>query len=164
MTWKHFIKAPKIFGDVCTCDEKFTTQTLNYTLKRKCGGKGERERKRCNLWGPRRVSETAINYVRAEATGIRVASLFKLRATFVSPIVTESLLLLCHRSARSLAKKGDKNSLRCKNADRNITERYSPKIINASCTFIRSSDILTLFFLTWVTWPLQSTKDHYRRC
>lgn len=95
--------------------------------------------------------ETAINYVRAEAataTGIRVAGLFKLRATFVSPIVTESLLLLCHRSARSLAKKEDKNSLRCRNADRDITERHSLKIINASCTFIRSLDILTLFLLT----------------
>lgn len=36
------------------------------------------------------MSETAINYVCAEAPGIRVAGLLKLKGTFVSPIVAES--------------------------------------------------------------------------
>lgn len=40
------------------------------------------------------MSGTAINYVREEATVIRVAGLLKLRATFVSPIITESHFLL----------------------------------------------------------------------
>lgn len=39
------------------------------------------------------MSETAINYVCAEAPGIRVAGLLKLKGTFVSPIVAESLCL-----------------------------------------------------------------------
>lgn len=40
------------------------------------------------------MSGTAINYVHGEATVIRVAGLLKLRATFVSPILTESYFLL----------------------------------------------------------------------
>lgn len=54
-------------------------------MERKRGGGNERER--CNLRGLWWVSETAINYVCAEAPGIRVAGLLKLKGTFVSPIV-----------------------------------------------------------------------------
>lgn len=39
------------------------------------------------------MSETAINYVCAEAPSIRVAGLLKLKGTFVSPIVPESSCL-----------------------------------------------------------------------
>lgn len=60
-------------------------------MERKCDG--ERERERCNLRGPWRVSQTAINYVCAEAPGIRVAGLLKLKGTFVSLIVAESSYL-----------------------------------------------------------------------
>lgn len=70
------------------------------------------------------MSGTAINYVRGEA-------LFVLRVSLnQGPLLFRlsslgAIFFFRHRSARSLAKKEDKNASFCKNADRDITERHS---------------------------------------
>ena len=84
------------------------------------------------------MSETAINYVCAEAPGIRVAGLLKLKDTFVSPIVAESLCLVS-----SFPKKKDKNASTCGRFFQRIF--FKLQITDAKCMLsVRSSDVLYL--------------------
>lgn len=95
-TWKHFINAPRILRDLYARWKVYDINSKLHDGKkvRQRERKREREGEGCNLRGPWRVSETAINYVRAEAPGIRVAGLLKLKGTFVSSIVAESSCLV----------------------------------------------------------------------
>ena len=82
------------------------------------------------------MSETAINYVCAEAPGIRVAGLLKLKGTFVSPIVAESLCL-----AFSFPKKENKNASTCGRLSQRIFFKLQ---MPNTCLSVHSSDILYL--------------------